>query len=402
MTAIQPTTKSERLQVLDALRGFALFGILFANLYSFIGYNTYSPAEIIELPITDRLMLFFIDWFIEGKFYRTFSILFGVGFALQYERFKKAEANFYAFWIRRMLVLCSFGLLHMYGVWNGDILTLYGLLGMLLPLFIGLKNRTLVRCIWILLCVPILIYFLQFLTPDAPFWSSVSRFSMNLKAEWGYADLTLLEMRTSDSPREVFLVNVLYAIPRAMSYLVTGRYFHVLGLFFIGILLARIWLPKIRSQEITVPKSAIWMGVIGLIFSFAYALTKFIMGAGFALDMLGILQVIVYNIGSTSLALGISMLFLYLWSTGKAQLAFQNLAILGKMALSNYLFQNVSAVFLFFGYGFALMRKVPFSYLPLFAFSILLIQWIFCKVWLNHFKQGPLEIIWKKLTYQKG
>ena len=69
MSNIKPTAGTERLEVVDALRGFALFGILAANLYSFIGYNTYSPVEIVALPVADKAMLFFIDWFIEGKFY---------------------------------------------------------------------------------------------------------------------------------------------------------------------------------------------------------------------------------------------------------------------------------------------------------------------------------------------
>ena len=400
MPYIKPTTKSERLLVIDALRGFALFGILLANLYSFIGYNTYSPEEIIALPDLDRAVLFFIDWFVEGKFYGIFSILFGVGFALQAERFQSTNENFSTFWFRRMIVLCCFGLLHMYCVWNGDILTLYSLLGMLLPLFLSLSNKSLFRWIAVLLILPLVIYGLLYLTSEAPFWSSMSRFSMNLKAEWGYADLSLLEMRTSSSPIEVFCINVIYAIPRAMSYLMSGRYFHVLGLFLIGILLARQWLPKIRSKDISVPKSASWLGAVGLVFSLIYAITKYIMGTPFALNEMGIIQVIVYNIGSTSLALGISMLFLYAWASGKVPSIFQNLAILGRMALTNYIFQNVTGMLLFFGYGLALMREVSFASLPLFAFGILMVQWAYSKAWLKRFKQGPLEFVWRRLSYR--
>ncbi len=400
MSTLKPTIGSERLQVLDALRGFALFGILAANLYSFIGYNTYSPQEIVALPILDRAVLFFIDWFVEGKFYGIFSILFGVGFALQAERFSSTALSFSSFWYRRMIVLCCIGLLHMYCIWNGDILTLYSLLGMLLPLYLRLSNKAILRWIIVLLIIPLLMYALYFLTAEASFWGSMRRFSMGLKAQWGFADLSLLEMRTSKSPIEVFSINVIHAIPRAMSYLMSGRYFHVLGLFLIGMLLARHWLPKIRNNDIPVPKSAIWLGVIGLVFSFAYAVTKFTTGWGFALNEIGIIQVIVYNVGSTSLAVGISMLFVYLWATGRAKSIFGNLAILGRMALTNYIFQNVTAVLLFFGYGFALMRGVPFSYLPFFAFAILLVQWVLSRAWLSRFKQGPLETIWKKLTYK--
>ena len=181
MSGIKPTTGSERLVVLDALRGFALFGILFANLYSFIGYNTYSPEEIIALPVLDRAVLFFIDWFVEGKFYGIFSILFGVGFALQAQRFSTAYANFFAFWFRRMVVLCCIGLLHMYLVWNGDILTLYAVLGLFLPFFLNLSNRTLLRWIVALLSIPLLIHGLLYFTHEASFWGSLTRFSAGVR-----------------------------------------------------------------------------------------------------------------------------------------------------------------------------------------------------------------------------
>ncbi len=403
MSEIKPTIQSERLLVLDALRGFALFGILLANLYSFMGYNTYVvPDEIVTLPFLDRGVLFFIDWFVEGKFYGIFSILFGVGFALQAERFQGSDTNFIAFWFRRMLVLLCFGLFHMYFIWNGDILTLYSLLGMLLPLFMNLSNQVLIRWILVLLTTPLLMHTLVYFTPESPFWGSLTRISTDLKTEWGFGDLTLLEMRTSSSALEVFSVNVLYAIPRAMSYLIFGRYFHVTGLFLIGLVLARIWLPKMRNNDIRVPKAAIWFGLLGLTTHFGYALVKGSHGWPSAFSEIGFLLGFIYHIGATAFALAICMLVLYLWSSGKGQFLFKNLAVLGRMALSNYIFQNVTAVLLFFGYGLALMREVPFASLPLFAFGILVTQWAFSRVWLNKFKQGPLEYIWKRLTYRSG
>ncbi|MEL6675558.1 MAG: DUF418 domain-containing protein [Bacteroidota bacterium] len=399
VAGIKPTTGAERLEVLDALRGFALFGILVANLYSFIGYNTYAPAEIVALPTLDRAVLFCIDWFVEGKFYGIFSILFGVGFALQAERFRSAQVNFAAFWFRRMSILLIIGLLHMYLVWNGDILTLYSLLGMLLPLFMNLSDRTLLRWIGALLIIPLFIHLLMYMTPEASFWGSLRAFSLDLKAQWGFADLSLLEMRTSEIPSEVAAVNILYAIPRPMSYLISGRYFQVLGLFLIGLLLARRWLPKLRARQVEVPKLAVWIGVLGLGMSLAYAVIKGLIGTPFALTEIGLLQGLVYHVGSTSLALGIAMLFVYLWARGRARKWFQNLALLGRMALTNYIFQNVMAVLLFFGYGFALMREIPFSSIPFIALVILIAQWAFSRVWLGRFSQGPLEFVWRKLSY---
>lgn len=402
MSSIKPTLGKERLQVVDALRGFALFGILFANLYSFIGYNTYRPEEILALPIWDRAVLFFIDWFVEGKFYGLFSILFGVGFALQAQRFRAAHEHFFAFWFRRMVVLCCIGLMHMYLVWNGDILTLYAVLGFFLPLFLNLSDRALLRWIIVLLSIPLLIHGLYALTHEAAFWGSMTRLSADLQAQWGYADRTLLEMRTSDAAVEVFHINVLKAIPRPMSYLLSGRYFQVLGLFLVGLLLARHWLPRIRNNDISVPRGAVWLGTIGLVAGFGYAWTKAVLGTPFEVNTVGLVQGLLNHVGSTSLALGIAMLFVYIWASGRAQVAFRHLALLGRMALTNYIFQNVTAVLLFFGYGLALMREVPFAYLPLFAFGILLAQWAFTRAWLGRFKQGPLEFVWRKLTYRSA
>ncbi|MEM9673785.1 MAG: DUF418 domain-containing protein [Cyclobacteriaceae bacterium] len=288
----------------------------------------------------------------------------------------------------------------MYLVWNGDILTLYSLLGMLLPFFLNLSNRVLLRWVVVLLLIPLLIHGLLYFTPEASFWGSMRHFSADLKTQWGFADRSLLEMRTSDSALEVFSVNVLYALPRPMSYLMSGRYFQVLGLFLIGLWLARYWLPRIRNNNISVPPTAVWVGVIGLVTSLGYAVIKSAIGTPFAVSEIGLIQALVYHIGSTSLALGISMLILYVWASGRAKFMFRNLALLGRMALTNYIFQNVTAVLLFFGYGLALMREVPFAYLPWFAFGILVVQWIFSRVWLRRFKQGPLESVWRKLTYR--
>ena len=399
---MQPTTTKERYEVLDALRGFALFGILLANLYSFFGYNALTSEEIVALPTADRGVLFFIDWFVEGKFYGVFSILFGVGFALQAQRFRAADESFPAFWLRRMGVLCCIGLLHMYLVWNGDILTLYSVLGMLLPLFLNLSNRTLLRWILALLSIPLLIHGLLYLTQEASFWGSMRRLAEGLKTQWGFADRSLLEMRVSDSALEVFSINVLHAIPRPMSYLMSGRYFKVLGLFLIGLLLARHWLPRIRDNDISVPRGAIWVGSIGLVASFGYAAIKGAIGTPFEVSEIGLVQAVVYHVGSTCLALGISMLFLHMWASGRAKLVFRNLALLGRMALTNYVFQNVIAVLLFFGYGLAWMREVPFVYTPLIALGILTAQWAFGRAWLGRFQQGPLEFAWRRLAYRSA
>ena len=148
------------------------------------------------------------------------------------------------------------------------------------------------------------------------------------------------------------------------------------------------------------PKAIIWFAVLGLATHFVYAMIKAQYGMPSAFTNVGLLQGFVYHIGATFFSLAISMLLVYLWASGWAKSVFKNLALLGRMALTNYIFQNVISVLLFFGYGLALMGKVPYIYLPLFAFGILAVQWVFTRAWLSRFRQGPLEFIWRKLSYR--
>ena len=397
---MQPTIAKERYEVLDALRGFALFGILLANLYSFFGYNTLTPEEIVNLPTADRGVLFFIDWFIEGKFYGLFSILFGVGFGLQAARMANEPGYFRSYWYRRMFVLLAIGLIHMVFIWNGDILTLYALLGMLLPLFVNLSDRVLIRWIVCLLAAPIAIFFVTYFTSESAFWGSLSRYSAELKIDLGFGDRSLLEMRTSDSAREVFFVNALSVVPRPMSYLLSGRYPQVLGLFLIGLVIAR-QLPAIATRRIPLSRTAVAAFLIGLLCSLAYAWTKAATGSYYSLTPTGAVQAVVLHVGAPPLSLGIGWVFLTAWHRASESGVFRHLATLGRMALTNYLFQTSVSVALFFGYGLSLMSKLPFSALPLFAFAILLCQWLLSHYWLRTRPQGPLETVWKRLAYVK-
>jgi uncharacterized protein len=400
MSDFRPTSQHERLELLDALRGFSLCGILLANLVSFAGFYVLSPAQMNPVPAVDRVVLLLIDWLIEGKFYALFSMLFGIGFALQAERARQAGIAFVPLWRRRMLLLTGIGLTHLLLVWHGDILTLYSLLGLLLPFFIAVPVRRLRRWIVALLLLPLAIHLFVAWTHDNSFWTSLSNIAASLKTKLDYEDRTLFQMRTSTSALEVFSANILSAIPRPLSYLQTGRIPQVLGQFLLGVWLAQMTLPGIQRNE-RLPRRA-WMvcGSLGLLSSFGYAWIKGDTGSAFAVNGTGLLQGVVYHAGSTLLALGYAGAFAALWANDCARGLLRPLVGLGRMALSNYLTQSAIGVLLFYGYGLKLMGKIPFALIPLFGALILSAQWLVCRWWLQRFSQGPLEFIWRKATYR--
>ena len=138
-----------RYVVLDALRGFALLGIILANfpefsLWTFAGPATHTPLD----GVVRGLQFFFID----GKFYTLFSLLFGIGFGIQLENSGHSTTTFY----RRMATLFVIGFLHLMLLWSGDILMLYAAMGMLLPLFRRLPTRRLLAVAGSFLLLPLL------------------------------------------------------------------------------------------------------------------------------------------------------------------------------------------------------------------------------------------------------
>lgn len=159
-----PIAQYPRIELLDVMRGFALCGILLANLVSFTGFYYLDLTTIRALPTADRATLFAIDWLIEGKFYAIFSILLGVGFGLQLLRSSSVIQKFKTYWLRRMLVLFGLDLCHMLLIWHGDILTLYSLLGITLLGFTAVSQKHILHYFGLLIMLPLLIHVLLVIT----------------------------------------------------------------------------------------------------------------------------------------------------------------------------------------------------------------------------------------------
>ena len=141
-----PASGEDRLRVVDALRGFALLGILLANVLYWSGWGMVTDAQRLAWGGTtgDLWQYRFHHLLVDGKFYTIFSFLFGAGFALQLERLLRRGQDGLRIYRRRVLVLLAIGTVHSFLVWDGDILMLYALLGLLLPLFHRWRTRSLV------------------------------------------------------------------------------------------------------------------------------------------------------------------------------------------------------------------------------------------------------------------
>lgn len=403
---ILPIQKKDRIQFLDVLRGIAIFFIFTANITVFSGY-LYFPDDVRypnALLFTDEVLDFIMFTLVDGKFYSIFSLLFGIGCVIQYNNLKSKKTPFAAFFKRRMFWLLIIGLIHLCLFWIGDILTLYALLGFTLIYFIKLSDKKLLILAAILILFPIinwlvchftgLNYHRFFFLTSSEYYQyfglpTVDRFGMP------FADFQ--KFQANESFADFFKMNIGNTFIRAGAILREGRIFKVLGIFLIGLWAGRkILNENILNNTKLLKKIALWGILIGLPIS---TIRTFIEFYGGPQDYWELLKVTTYALGTVPLAMGIASLLAILYF--KKPSAFTIFAPVGKLALSNYLFQTFIAVIIFYEIGFGFTGKFGFTVIILIAICIFTFQVLMSKLWLNYFRFGPFEWLWRQLTYGK-
>ncbi|MEJ7625647.1 MAG: hypothetical protein WKF35_02200 [Ferruginibacter sp.] len=158
MKSAEPVALNNRIEILDILRGFALLGIIVANtaVFSIYAFLPEEKKALFSTHLSDNIISFFLHVFVDGKFYSLFSVLFGIGFTIILENNRKKGKNGIALFYKRLLVLMIIGFIHIRFLWDGDILLLYAIIGMLLPLLRNLPDKTLIILAVILIFSPLL------------------------------------------------------------------------------------------------------------------------------------------------------------------------------------------------------------------------------------------------------
>ncbi|HEX4876233.1 MAG TPA: hypothetical protein VFV31_06140, partial [Chitinophagaceae bacterium] len=156
--AASPVLQNERTDILDILRGFALLGVMIDNLFGFSGWGYITQPMRESLPTwpADGPLAMLEQVFINGKFYRLFSLLFGIGFSIILIRNEQRGVNPLKILYRRLFILLLIGAGHLFLLWEGDILFLYALIGFVLPLFRKCSDRSLLIIAALLIFSPLL------------------------------------------------------------------------------------------------------------------------------------------------------------------------------------------------------------------------------------------------------
>jgi uncharacterized protein len=386
---------SQRIQALDVLRGVAVAGILLANVLVFFGLFVMPADRAAALPTAalDHVALFLDKVFVDGKFYSIFSLLFGIGFGLQLASGGAAALPRFK---RRLRILLAIGAVHAVLLWAGDILMLYALLGFTLPWFARKSNRDLLRWTVILLAVPTALYAVALAA-----WTLLGTGAAQPQAETGApaSILALFEAMGRGGIKDAFVGNLVFLAARWADLFATVRFPKVLGMFLLGLWAVRTGLAQAPSaHRATLVRWSLLGWSVGLPANLIAALALLRWpylppSAG------GLLGVVMQAVGVPMLALGYAATVGLLVVDGRRLVTV--FAPVGRMALTNYLMHSIICVVLSYGFGLALWWRIGAGAAMAIAAAIIVVQIPLSAWWLSHFRFGPVEWIWRRLTYAR-
>lgn len=365
----------ERMHEIDVLRGFACLGLAFANIVPLSTPVLYDsiPSSLWTTQI-DRLVEQLLYIFVHGNFYPLFSMLFGFSFMLFMDKAAAKGKNPHILFTRRQVVLLCIGAVHAFFIWYGDILIVYALFGfLLLPLYKA--SRKTISILLVLILLPnILILFLLIDIPYDP-------------AEYfDYYYLLRVIENYQAGGTSAFLQNYYDWLTSYQSLSILFLFINIFPMFLIGVLLAK---SKSIILHITKKHVVFWLlfGVLGVFIKIS---------AVFHPNSLLFLQVSDV-IGNPLMSLFYGLSILLFMHITKNSLIF--IRYVGRMAITNYLMQNIIGLIIF--RLFHLYGILPPSRLIIISLAVAVCQIGLSYLWLQRFKQGPIEIMWRKLTYFK-
>lgn len=394
------SSKSPRIEIIDALRGFALAGILICHMVEqYIGAaSPESHSEVVRAGLSDQIIEGVIGVFLRGKFIALFSFLFGISFFIQMDNGAQKGKGFGGRFLWRLLLLFAIGYVHSL-FYRGDILTIYAMLGILLIPFFRLHNK------WVLGFAALLFlglgrYIVFFLTQGEHLFLDVDPMDME-----GAHVIDYYNILKNGSLGDVFTTNSWEGHLDKMNfqYGIFGRGYFTFAFFLVGLYVGRSGFFKRFYEELKFTKKVLIGSLILFVVSIGITAGAFIsMGPEVKMDSwLAMIGLSGYDLINVSMTLIYLVLFVMLYRKVKPEKWLVKLAPYGRMALTNYVMQSILGTMLLYGWGFGFLGEISNTYIFLIAIALIIAQVWGSKIWLQHFTYGPLEWLWRSLTFFK-
>jgi len=389
----------DRIISIDLLRGVALAGILIMNIQSFsMPTAAYmNPTAYGELTGLNKWVWIISHMVASEKFMSIFSMLFGAGILIFIQNATARGKNTAALHFRRMVWLLLFGMLHAYLLWPGDILVCYALCGMVGWFFRDMKTTVLLRVGLVFFLIPMVLGTMWALT--MPYWPAEAVAS--IKETWNpEAESILLELETMRGGwLDQMKFRVSHAIEMQTMVFFVESLWRVIAMMLLGMfLLKREILTAGRSR-----KFYIHMTLFGLVSGYLLSAIGLEMNfqKGWTLEYSMFLGGQFNYLGSVAVALGYTGLVMLISQSGHFKKGVKAISGLGRTAFSNYIFQTLVCTLIFYGHGLGLFGSLERKFQLLVVVGVWIVQLILTSLWLRKFRRGPLEALWRSLTYRK-
>ncbi|MGG0719144.1 DUF418 domain-containing protein [Robertmurraya massiliosenegalensis] len=345
-----------------------------------------NPATWWDSPL-DNGTYVLIDIFVQGSFYPLFSLLFGYGLVLLYERTLKKGVAFLPLVTRRLMMLLLIGMIHAFFIWHGDILINYAIFGFFLLIFLRVSGKWMLITGGILWVIPnfllsLLFIISAFLVPEI----DISSMYDTAMAEQSIA------VYQSGSFAEIFTQrwNDWYMVNNVENGIF--MLFSIFAFFLIGGGAAKLkWMERVKELRSPLVKNFFFFLVIGSFLKFS----PYLFQGGLAFEY------IQDSFGGPMLAVAYAVGIALLADTTKGRKLLVFLAPVGKMSMSNYLLQSIVSTLLFYSYGLGLYNQISAFTGTLLVLFIFALQVIVSSYWLKTHQFGPVEWLWRSVTYQK-
>jgi len=398
---MKPISSNERVQLLDVLRGLAIFGMFTVNMTADIWWgDTYRE---LDLAITDFVALVLVDLFTNGKFITIFSFLYGIGFFVQMERVNARGANATAFYARRSAGLLIIGVTAMACTIPSWILIDYSIFGLGLLLFRNRSPRT------ILIVAITLILLAKVFGSIIPDYREHLENTVVEQTKSGATQSTPQNQQSEDTmPGDGdFLQVSSYMLLHVWEAFSSWRYYigdiDLLGIMLLGLYVARlgaVWDSNIRRS--LARKTLPWLVGVGFSGCLVWiVMADFDVGDKTSVFHLIIRKLAAWPIGMPLLGLGYAAAIALLFERPWWRKWLAPFSAVGHMALTNYLFTGLVAVFISFSWGLGLYGKVSAWMGLLLVLMIFPIQVFGSRWWMARYNFGPVEWLWRSFTYGK-
>ncbi|MET0329406.1 MAG: DUF418 domain-containing protein [Luteimonas sp.] len=394
-TALGPVPTGERLDVMDVLRGIALLGVFAMNIEWFNRPMQQMGAGIApDATGLDYAVAWVVHVFVAGTFWTLFSLLFGMGFVLMSNRIAASGLSVERVYLRRMVALLAFGLLHIVLMWSGDILHTYAMAGALLMLMrnmapkwqlrVGLLAYAGMAAVALFFGVVMLALPAELLTEFAGSLTAAADKAARVYPDGGF--FAVLVQRVVDYAT-LGLGNQMMIVPMA------------LGVFLIGSwLMSGDWLRAPAAHR------RFWWRLLAITLPLGLGFTAAAVSLGtqFAQAQVNAHAVIAQSLmmfGALPLSLSYVALIVLAWTSGFGTRALGVFAPAGRMALTHYLGQSLICSLVFYGYGLGLWGEWGRATQTGFVLGVFALQVAISHLWLSHHRYGPMEWTWRWLTY---